>query len=145
MCTWKTLPSFTHPDGTDMWKLGSWPMDYYTSKHYYLNIFLFQMWYQCHLGFSQIFYWVFTNFTHKLTYFLGHSSMKTDIALLAVAQWPQSIDYSRLVGRHFADSLLTPLCHIHLFCVSVLWRQPVLAVWINKQSTVIISLLNGPS
>ena len=28
MCTWKTLPSFAHPDGTDMWKLGSWPMDY---------------------------------------------------------------------------------------------------------------------
>ena len=28
MCTWKTLPSFAHPDGTDMWKFGSWPMDY---------------------------------------------------------------------------------------------------------------------
>ena len=29
MCTAKTLPSFTHPDITDIWKFGSWPMDWH--------------------------------------------------------------------------------------------------------------------
>ena len=29
MRTWKTLPSFAHRAGTDMWKFGSWPMDYH--------------------------------------------------------------------------------------------------------------------
>ena len=28
MRTWKTLPNFAHPNGTDMWKFASWPMDY---------------------------------------------------------------------------------------------------------------------
>ena len=26
--TWKTLPSFARPDGTNMWKFWSWPIDY---------------------------------------------------------------------------------------------------------------------
>ena len=38
MRTWKTLPSFAHLDGTDMWKFGSWPMDYWppNSKEWWL-------------------------------------------------------------------------------------------------------------
>ena len=36
MRIWKTLPSFAHPDGTDMWKFGSWPMDYKDPHHTYI-------------------------------------------------------------------------------------------------------------